>query len=90
MDKNVKEKTQVFNVIILDKSGSMGSIREAAVSGFNETLTGIRKAQETFGETQDHYVSLVAFCSCEMKELYDKVPVAEARRWRWPKTAAPA
>jgi len=38
MDKNVKEKTQVFNVIILDKSGSMGSIREAAVSGFNETL----------------------------------------------------
>ncbi len=79
MDKNVKEKTQVFNVIILDKSGSMGSIREAAVSGFNETLAGIRKAQETFAETQDHYVSLVAFCSCEMKELYDKVPVAEAR-----------
>lgn len=79
MEKNEKEKTQVFNVIILDKSGSMGSIREAAVSGFNETLAGIRKAQETFAETQDHYVSLVAFCSCEMKELYDKVPATEAR-----------
>ena len=41
-------------------------------------------------KTQDHYVSLVAFCSCEMKELYDKVPVAEVRRWQWPRTAAPA
>ena len=79
MDKNEKEKTQVFNVIILDKSGSMGSIRRAAVDGFNETLAGIRKAQETFAETQTHYVSLVAFCSCEMTEIYDKAPVAEAR-----------
>ena len=79
MNKNEKEKTQVFNVIILDKSGSMGSIREAAVSGFNETLAGIRKAQETYADTQTHYVSLVAFCSCEMKEIYDKAPVTEAR-----------
>lgn len=79
MYKNEKEKTQVFNVIILDKSGSMGSIREAAVSGFNETLAGIRKAQETYADTQTHYVSLVAFCSCEMKEIYDKAPVTEAR-----------
>ena len=26
-------KTQVFNVVILDKSGSMESIRKAAISG---------------------------------------------------------
>ena len=37
-----QEKTQVFNVIILDKSGSMESIRKAAVDGFNETLAGIK------------------------------------------------
>ena len=35
-------KTQVFNVVILDKSGSMESIRKAAISGFNETLAGIK------------------------------------------------
>lgn len=74
----MKEKTQVYNVVILDKSGSMSSIRRAAVDGFNETLAGIQKAQEKFSETQQHYISLVAFCSCEMRKLYDKTPVAEA------------
>ena len=72
-------KTQVFNVIILDKSGSMESIRQAAISGFNETLNGIKKAQEKFADTQDHFVSLLTFCSCEKKYVFDKVPVAEAR-----------
>ena len=58
------QKTQVFNVIILDRSGSMECIRQAAVEGFNETLAGIKKAQEKFADTQDHFVSLVTFCSC--------------------------
>lgn len=72
-------KTQVFNVIILDKSGSMECIRRAAVSGFNETLNGIKKAQEKFADTQEHYVSLLTFCDCEKKYVFDKVPVSEAR-----------
>ena len=73
------QKTQVFNVIILDRSGSMECIRQAAVEGFNETLAGIKKAQEKFADTQDHFVSLVTFCSCETKHVYDKTPVAEAK-----------
>lgn len=75
--KNI-QKTQVFNVIILDRSGSMECIRQAAVDGFNETLAGIKKAQEKFADTQEHYVSLVTFCSCETKQVFDKVPVANA------------
>lgn len=44
LKKETKQtKTQVFNVIILDKSGSMESIRQAAIDGFNETLAGIKK-----------------------------------------------
>ena len=77
-DKNEMKKTQVFNVIILDRSGSMECIRQAAVEGFNETLAGIKKAQEKFAETQDHFVSLVTFCSCETKHVFDKTPAAEA------------
>lgn len=77
-EKQEMKKTQVFNVIILDRSGSMQCIRQAAVEGFNETLAGIKKAQEQFAETQDHYVSLVTFCSCETKHVFDKTPVADA------------
>lgn len=81
MEKNETKttKTQVFNVIILDKSGSMESIRQAAISGFNETLNGIKNAQKKFADTQDHYVSLLTFCDCEKKYVFDKVPVTEAR-----------
>lgn len=81
-DKKEMKKTQVFNVIILDRSGSMECIRQAAVEGFNETLAGIKKAQEKFVETQDHFVSLVTFCSCETTHVFDKTPVAEAHPLR--------
>lgn len=77
-DKKEMKKTQVFNVIILDRSGSMERIRRAAVEGFNETLAGIKKAQEKFADTQEHFVSLVTFCSCETRHVFDKIPVADA------------
>ena len=77
-NKPTNQKTQVFNVIILDRSGSMECIRKAAVDGFNETLAGIKKAQEKFADTQEHFVSLVIFCSCEMRKVFDRVPVAKA------------
>ncbi len=80
--ENITDKTQVFNVIILDKSGSMERIREASIVGFNETLAGIRKAQEKYADTQNHFVSLLTFCSCERKYVFDKVPVAETRPLR--------
>lgn len=80
MNETKQTKTQVFNVIILDKSGSMESIRQAAVDGFNETLAGIKKAQEKYAESQEHFVSLLTFCDCEKKYVFDKVPVAEARK----------
>ena len=77
--QNTIAKTQVYNLIILDKSGSMGSIAKAAISGFNETVGGIRSAQERFNDTQEHFVSLMIFCDCEKTLVYDKVPVAEVK-----------
>lgn len=73
-----KEKTQIYNLVVLDKSGSMECIRRAAMEGFNETLAGIKKAQQEYAETQQHYISLVTFCSCSRDAVYDKVPAAEA------------
>ena len=72
-------KTQIYNLIILDKSGSMSSIARAAIAGFNETVGGIRSAQERFKDTQEHFVSLMIFCNCEKRLVYDKVPVAEVK-----------
>ena len=72
-------KTQIYNLFILDKSGSMSSIARAAIAGFNETVGGIRSAQERFKDTQEHFVSLMIFCDCEKRLVYDKVPVNEVR-----------
>ena len=78
MEKS-NDKVQVFNLIILDKSGSMSCIEKAAVAGFNETVGGIRSAQKQFSATQEHFVSLLTFCSCSMEYVYDCVPVDEVK-----------
>lgn len=71
-------KTKIFNVMILDKSGSMNSIAHQAVTGVNETIASIRSQQLKHPE-QDNYVTLVAFCGCELKTLYDQVPIADVK-----------
>ena len=71
-------KTRVFNVIVLDKSGSMSSIARQAIDGVNETIGSIKSAQEK-NPDQEHMVTLVAFCGCEMRSIYDNVPVAEVK-----------
>lgn len=76
--KTNETKTQVYNLVILDKSGSMESIRKEAVDGYNETLATIRVAQEKHKDSQDHFVSLAAFCGCGIEMLYDKTPIEKA------------
>lgn len=64
-------KQRVFNLIILDESGSMCSIKRQAIDGVNETVQTIRAAQNKHTD-QEHYVSLVTFNSSEVKYVYDK------------------
>ena len=70
----MKTPITVYNVIILDKSGSMSSIARQAIDGVNETIGSIKSAQEK-NPDQKHIVTLVAFCGCEMKTIYDNAPV---------------
>lgn len=61
-DKYTREKdeTRIYNLIILDESGSMGSIQAQALSGANETLQTIRAAQQE--NPDDHQmITLVTF-----------------------------
>ena len=71
-------KTKIYNLIILDKSGSMNSIKEQALSGYNETLGTIRSAQLKHLGTQEHFVSLAVFCSCGTQMIYDMTPIKDA------------
>ena len=50
-------KTRIFNLIIIDESGSMQSIKTAAIDSVNETIQTIRSAQKKH-EDQEHYVAL--------------------------------
>ncbi len=56
-------KTDIYNLIILDESGSMSGVTHQTISGCNETLNTIRSAQKLHGDTQDQYVSIYAFQS---------------------------
>ena len=62
---NVEEldsrKAHIYNLIIVDESGSMSGLEEVTLSGINETIGTIRKAQEDFGDKQQHYLTLVTF-----------------------------
>ena len=74
-------KTQkIYNLVILDASGSMESIYSQALSGVNETLATIRMAQKEHPELLQH-VTLASFSAGEhfLNRIYSTMPIAEAR-----------
>ena len=76
--ENKIEKTKVYNVIIMDRSGSMWEIRKPAIMGYNEVLGGVKAAAEKYGDTQEHYFTLVLFDGSAIDEVYWNAPVADA------------
>ena len=64
------EKTKVYNVIIMDRSGSMWDIQRPAIQGYNEVLGGVKADAKKFAETQEHYITLVLFDSSSIDEVY--------------------
>ncbi len=53
--------TKIFNLIILDESGSMSGITKQTISGCNETINTIKASAEKFAGEQEHTVSIFAF-----------------------------
>lgn len=75
--QNISMKTRIFNLIIIDESGSMQSIKKEAIDSVNETIQTIRSAQKKHDD-QEHYVSLVTF-NDDVKTVYECVPVDEIK-----------
>ena len=63
-------KTKVYNVIIMDRSGSMWEIKKPAIMGFNEVLGGVKAAKEKYSETQEQFITLVLFDSTAINRVY--------------------
>lgn len=57
------EKTSVFNLIILDESGSMSSATKSTIAGCNEVINVAKSLQEKHGDTQRSFISIYAFQS---------------------------
>ena len=67
----------IYNVIILDESGSMSSIYRPTIQSMNEVISGIRKNQKEFPD-QRHYVTIVTFEGNGpdgVKTRRDRVPI---------------
>ena len=81
--KTKEEKTKrVFNLIIVDESGSMSIIRKQAFTGMNETLQTIRQMSEKF-PNQEQRVTLVTFDSGHTTWHYDNTPAEKTQDLSW-------
>lgn len=69
----MEKKHQVHNLIILDESGSMGSIKEFIISGFNELVQTIHGVEQQYPE-QEHFISFVTFNGLGQKVINFREP----------------
>ena len=70
----METKHKVFNLIILDESGSMQSIKQATIEGFNEVVQTVKGVESQFPE-QEHFITLVTFNGLAIKTLLSVQPV---------------
>ena len=80
--QNEKKTVRVFNLIIVDESGSMSIIRKQAFRGMNETLETVRQMQEKFPD-QEQRVTLVTFDTGHTTWHYDNTPAAQTKNLDW-------
>ena len=71
---------KIFNLVILDASGSMQSIYNQALSGVNETIATIRIAQKEHPELEQ-YLTLASFSAGEnfLNTIYEATPIEDVR-----------
>ena len=77
-----KPEKVMHNLIILDESGSMSSIRAQALSGANETIMTIRNAQDKMPDMQQ-MLTFVTFDSRgdgkDVRTIFEDLPIMEVR-----------
>ena len=54
-------KTKIYNVVIIDESGSMTPLTDNVIKGYNDLLGEIKKTQVKNKDVQEHLITLVLF-----------------------------
>lgn len=75
----MEKKHQVHNLIILDESGSMSSIKNTIIQGFNELVQTIQGIEKQFPE-QEHFISFVSFNGLGQKLLHFIDPASKLKQ----------
>lgn len=78
METTKEFEKRVYNLVIVDESGSMGVIQREALAGINETIATCRSMQEQHPEMEQR-ITLVTFDSTNFKVHYDNVAAFEAK-----------
>ncbi|HRI85169.1 MAG TPA: VWA domain-containing protein [Ignavibacteria bacterium] len=65
------ESKKIYNLIILDESGSMESIKNVIVSGLNEVIQNVKNSGKEFPNL-DQFVTFISFNSVGVKKICDK------------------
>lgn len=70
---------RVFNLLVVDESGSMAIIQKQALMGINEILDTIAKMQKTHKELEQH-ITLLKFDSSHKRLIYDNITANMAHK----------
>lgn len=76
----MSEKQKTYHLMILDRSSSMNSVRDATISGLNEQLDSIKKAAEDFDD-QEQIVCFVTFASDVDTDLIWDKSIADVKKF---------
>ena len=74
----METKHQVHNLILLDESGSMTSIKNTIIQGFNEIVQTVKGIALQYPE-QEHLITFVTFNGLGMKTLHFCEPVEKLK-----------
>lgn len=72
------KKSKIFNLLLLDESGSMSSIHHQTISAFNEIMQTMQNLEKDL-QGQSQFVSMHTFRNQELNTIHDLAKVAAVK-----------
>jgi len=72
------ETEKIYNLIILDESGSMESIKKSTINGLNEVIQTVKELEKKFPE-QEYFISFVTFNGQDVRTHLDKAAAGKMK-----------